>query len=147
MEAKNGPGRPKGPKYSKKDMKAAALEVIPKYRMMFLEDIYTQVPFCRATFCKAKLHEDEDILQALEKNRVMTRMGLRKKWYDTFNPTTQIALYRLICSPEERDALSLTKHEVTGANGQPLIGDVNINGLSEEEKALLLKIARNVENQ
>ncbi|MEI8087164.1 MAG: hypothetical protein WCG93_13220 [Paludibacter sp.] len=133
-------------KYTNPVMKKASLEAIETYRLMFLEDVFAYVPFGRATFFIRKLHEDEDIKEAINKSRIITRTGLRKKWYDTFNPTTQIALYRLICTKEERENLSITRHEVTGENGSALlpasIEDIDLSKLTEEEKAILLKISR-----
>ncbi len=133
-------------KYTNPIMKKASLEAIVKYRLMFLEEVFAYVPFGRATFFKRKLHLDEDIKEAINNIRIVTRAGLRKKWYDTFNPTTQIALYRLICTKEERDNLSITRHEVTGENGAALlpssIEDIDLSKLTEEEKSLLLKISR-----
>jgi hypothetical protein len=44
--------------------------------------------------------------------------GLRKKWYDNNNATTQIALYRLLATKEENEALSLNKQDISITNGE-----------------------------
>lgn len=143
---KTGVGRPKGTEvYTKAIMKSMALEAIKKNRLFLVEDVFAYVPFNRTSFYIKKVHEDKEIKEQIENNKIITRAGIRKKWYDNFNPTTQIALYRLICTQEEREALAFQKHEVTGANNEPLIpkiDDIDLSALTDEERLIFLKIAR-----
>ena len=50
--------------------------------------------------------EMQEIKDALEENRVMIKTSMRNKWYNSNNPTLQIALMKLICSDEERKKIS-----------------------------------------
>lgn len=136
---------PRTEKFTKQQIKDASLEAIKKNRLFIVDDIFAYVQFSRSSFYKKRLNTDADIIKQIENNKTITRAGMRKKWYDNFNPTTQIALYRLICTKEEREALAYNKHEVTGADGAPLIpkvDEIDISKLTEEEKAVLLKLAR-----
>jgi len=139
-------GRKGGKPLDKAAMKKEALDKIKKHKLVFLADLYAYATFGKTAFNAKKLHEDADIIEAIEKCRIATKVGLRQKWYDTFNPTTQIALYRLICTKEERDNLSITRHEVTGENGAPLmptkLEEIDLSKLTEEERNVLLKLAR-----
>lgn len=132
-------------KYDKASMKKMALDAIKKYRLFFIDDLWAYVPYSRALFYKKNLYKDEEIIEAIMNSKITTKGELRKKWRDNFNPTTSIALYRLICSDEEREALSYNKTEVTGAKGEPLFPKmeaIDISMLTDEEKAVLLKVSR-----
>lgn len=132
-------------KYDKASMKKMALDAIKKYRLFFIDDLWAYVPYSRALFYKKNLYKDEDIIEAIMNSKITTKGELRKKWRDNFNPTTSIALYRLICSDEEREALSYNKHEVTGPKGEslfPKMDAIDISMLTDEEKAVLLKVSR-----
>jgi len=131
--------------YNKAAMKELALDAIKKYRLFFIDDLWAYVPYSRPLFYKKGLDKDDEIRDAILNSKITTKGELRKKWRDNFNPTTSIALYRLICSDEERDALSYNKHEVTGPKGEalfPKIGEIDISKLTDEEKAVLLKVSR-----
>ena len=132
-------------RYSRASMKELALKAIKTYRLFFVDDLWAYVPYSRALFYKKCLDKDDDIRDAIQNSKITTKGELRKKWRDNFNPTTSIALYRLICSDEEREALSYNKTEVTGAKGEPLFPKmeaIDISMLTDEEKAVLLKVSR-----
>ena len=127
-------------------MKDMALEVITKYRLFTICDIMAYVPFSQRVFYNKGLNEDKDILNAIDKNKIITKNAILKKWHDGNNVTAQLLLFRVCASKEERDLLVYERHEITGANGTPLIptdiSQVDTTNLSNEEKAILLKVAR-----
>ena len=51
----------------------------------------------------AKFEELKDIL---EKNAIIKKIQLLKKWEDSTNATLQIALYKLLANEEERKILT-----------------------------------------
>ncbi len=49
--------------------------------------------------------ENDAIIEALEANKTAVKLNLRKKWFMSNNPTTEIALYKLLATQEEKRAL------------------------------------------
>jgi hypothetical protein len=96
------------------------LEAIEKHKLVFIDDIIAYVPFTRATFYNKGLDKMDAIKEALDKNKVNMKNGLRAKWYKGDNPTAQIALYKLIGTEDECDRLSGTKQKMDiTTGGQP----------------------------
>lgn len=87
------------------------IETAKKFSVLFITELVSFLPFSRQTFYKYKLHENPEIKQTIEDIKVFRKQGLRAKWYDSNNPTVQIALYKLICTPEERRVLSNSDFE------------------------------------
>jgi len=102
------------------------LKAIEKHNLLFIEDIISYVPFSKNTFYTHKLHENDDIKKALDFHRVSMKVGLRKKWYASDNPTVQIALYKLIATESEYERLSGSKEDDRGKK-------VTINVSTKEE--------------
>jgi hypothetical protein len=42
----------------------------------------------------------------LEKNKIDIKIKMRQRWEKTDNPTTQLALYRLLCTSDEHRKLN-----------------------------------------
>ena len=113
------------------------LEVIKKNRIFSVLDIFAFYGGCsRETFYVHKLHESDTIKDAINKNRIQTKQALKSKWAKSDNPTLQIALYKSICTGEERQALSqqyvANTHEVTE---QPLFLDQIIEKDAKDNEA------------
>ena len=53
--------------------------------------------------------QSKEIEQALLKNKIDLKVGLRKKWRDSENATLQLALYKLVSIKEERQALQMNQ--------------------------------------
>lgn len=111
----------KAMKYTKSELEEIALKAIDKFNILFLDEIAAHLPVSRATFYNKKLHEAESIREAIEDKRILTRQAMKKKWYDSDHPTLQIALYKLICPPEELERIAggRQKHDVSFPNGLP----------------------------
>jgi hypothetical protein len=69
-------------------------------------------------------------------NKIKTKSGIRAKLYKE-KGSSLIALYKMICTEEERRALSLTYQE----NKQEITGQVVIVTADEREKAALKKMS------
>lgn len=67
----------------------------------------------KTTFYNHKMNEWDTIKSALENNRQTTKQDLKKKWFESENPTVQIALFKLIATPEERKSLSQNYTDIT----------------------------------
>lgn len=83
-----------------------SLEAIKKYKLIWIQEIAAFLPISRATFYKKNLDKVDTIKEALERNKVELKVALRKKWYDSENAATQIALYKLIGTDEESDRIN-----------------------------------------
>lgn len=93
--------------------------VIRKNRLMvFISDVIAYYGITDKTLARAlggcDSEEYKTMIAALEQNRTTTKRDLRKKWFEGNNPTTDIALYRLLATPEERRAIDTYK----GWNGE-----------------------------
>jgi hypothetical protein len=110
--------------YDKETLKKRGLEAIEKNKLFFIEDIIAYLGIAKQTFYNHKLHEDEEIIEALETNKISIKVGLRSKWYKSNTPVTQMALYKLISTPDELKRLSMQHidadvkgnivHQITG---------------------------------
>ena len=102
--------------YSRKRLYEQAMQIIEERNLFFIEDLVAFLPCDRATFYRKfpqGCDECDSIKRALETNKVRTKSAIRHRLFNMDNPTAQIALYRMIATPEERDAISTTKTDIT----------------------------------
>lgn len=93
--------------YDPKELEKLSLEIIENDKdVVFVQDIIPNLPCNSATFYNHELEKLETIKDALLKNRSLIKTQLRKKWQDGDNATTQVALYKLISTDEEKRSLS-----------------------------------------
>lgn len=94
-----------------KDLKLSeVLEVVRSNQaIIFVADLCLALKISRQTlynYFPAGTEGLAEITDALGHNRTALKIALRQKWYNSDNPTTQIALYKLASDDEERKALS-----------------------------------------
>ncbi len=110
--------------YNTKKLKQKALESIDKHKLFFIEDIVAMLGIAKQTFYDhfpIGSDDSDDIKKALEKNRVQIKASLRSKWYNSDNPATQIALYKIIASEDEAHRLNGSSKKIDHTtNGQPI---------------------------
>lgn len=102
--------------YSKKHLYDQALQAIEERNLFFMEDVIAFLPCDRATFYRKfppKCDEYNNIRRILETNKVRTKSAIRHRLFSMDNPTAQLALYRMIATQEERDAIVMTKSDIT----------------------------------
>jgi hypothetical protein len=104
--------------YDTADLEKKALAAIKKHNLVFIDDVLVFLPCSKPTFYEHKLNESDPIKNALHKNKVDRKIGLRDKMYNAENPTAWVALYKLIGTDEEVDRLNNSKQT----------HDVNLNG-------------------
>jgi hypothetical protein len=61
-------------------------------------------------------NEINELKTLLEDNSVSIKSRLRNKWYESDNPTLQIALYRLTSRDDEHRKLNQTYTDITSKN-------------------------------
>lgn len=95
--------------YKTKDLLTKALKVIKEKKLFFIDDVIAFLPCGKTSFYQHFRLESPEmamIKDALEENRVAIKTSMRHKWYQSNNPTLQIALMKLICTDDERKKIS-----------------------------------------
>jgi hypothetical protein len=96
--------------YKTKDLETTALTAIKKNDLVFIEEVISYLPCSKQTFYDHDLDKLDSIKDALEKNKVSIKAGLRKHWKKTdASPALQIALYKLIGTEAESDRINSQK--------------------------------------
>ena len=96
-----------------------AKEVIVKHKLFFIEDIVAFLPISKPTFYEyfdINSNEFNELKELLETNRVSLKVSMRSKWYTSNAPALQMALMKLIASPEELRKLSMTYNAIEGGD-------------------------------
>ncbi|MEY3499634.1 MAG: Cellulophaga phage phi10:1 [Bacteroidota bacterium] len=96
-----------------------AKEMIVKHKLFFIEDIVSFLPCAKPTFYEffpPESNELNELKELLEQNRVTLKVSMRSKWYTSNAPALQMALMKLIASPEELKKLSMQYIESDNKN-------------------------------
>jgi hypothetical protein len=115
--------------YNKEEILEKALEIIEKHKLFFVEDLIAYLPCNKSTFYKlipATSDEMEPIKEALDNNKILTKVKLRRDWQAATAPALQLALYKLIGTKDELRSLSMQHLDHT-TDGKPI-------GLTREER-------------
>ena len=105
--------------YDRKKIFEQAKEMIVKHKLFFVEDIVAFLPCVTSTFYDffpANSEELEELKELLNQNRTTLKVSMRSKWYKSNSPALQMALMKLIATPEELKKLSMqyTDHTTNG---------------------------------
>ena len=96
--------------YKTEDLLKTAKEAIIKNRLIFIEDIIAFLPCHKSTFYEHFPNESDNyktMFDMLETNRTTLKVSMRSKWYTSNAPALQMALMKLIATPEELKKLSM----------------------------------------
>lgn len=108
-EAKAALKQPKGAWHKKNLEIEKTLEIIrANNSIVFIADLCLALDCsteCLRNYFPKDSEADVQIMAAISANRTAVKARLRKKWFEGNNPTTDIALYKLLATPEERAAL------------------------------------------
>ncbi len=102
--------------YKTEDLLKTAMEAIEKHKLFFIEDIVAYLPCHKTTFYEHFPNESNDyktMFEALERNRITLKVSMRSKWYTSSAPALQMALMKLISTPEELKRLSMQYTDIT----------------------------------
>ena len=100
--------------YNTEDLFNTAIEQIKKHKLFFIEDIIAFLPCRKSTFYE-HFPNDSDyykrMFEELELNRTELKVSMRSNWYKSNAPALQMALMKLIATPEELKKLSMSYQE------------------------------------
>jgi hypothetical protein len=122
--------------YDKKKIFEQAKEVIVKHKLFFFDDIIAFLPIASSTFYAWEMEKSEELKELLNQNRTELKVSMRSKWYKSNSPALQMALMKIIATPEELKKLSMHHSDVTtnGKEIQQNISILNIDPLSTNEE-------------
>lgn len=118
--------------YDRKKIYNQAIDAIKKNNLFFIEDIIAFIPCNKDTFYRffPKGSDEYDTLKRLlEDNKVRTKSSIRAKLFKSQKAAELLALYRLICTPEEHQLLNQQYIDHTSKGEK-----INIINLGDGEK-------------
>jgi hypothetical protein len=86
-----------------------AKEVIVNENLFFVEDVVAFIPITKPTFYDYFPVDSDDfntLKDLLNQNKIKTKSAIRAKLYKSEKAAELLALYRLICTPEEHQKLN-----------------------------------------
>lgn len=104
-------------KYQKIEKKC--LKLVVENSIVFIDEIFIYSEVLPSDFFEMKLNESQKIKDAIDINRAKLKKDLRLKWFDSTNATLNAALYKLVCTDDEKRSLSSS-----GVNKATNVNDV-----------------------
>jgi hypothetical protein len=86
-----------------------AKKAVTKHNLFFVEDIVAFIPCSKPTFYEffpVDSNELNTLKDLLNENKVKTKSDIRSKLFKSQKAAELLALYRLICTPEEHQKLN-----------------------------------------
>jgi len=105
--------------YDKNKIFEQAKEVTVKHKLFFIEDIVAFLPCSKNYFYDhfpPDSNEYDELKALLDTNRTTLKVSMRSKWYTSNAPALQMALMKLIATPEELKKLSMQFIESENTN-------------------------------
>jgi hypothetical protein len=104
--------------YDKNKIFEQAKQAIEKNKLFFMDEVPDFLPCSRSTFYDY-FPDGSDELDTFKSliaiNKTEIKSSLRSKWYKSTAPALQLALYKLIASPDEHRSLQMNYQDVTSA--------------------------------
>lgn len=100
--------------YDKKKLYKQAIDIATEKKCFFIEQLVSFMPCAKKTFYEIfPIGSDEcnAIKDVLEANKVATKSKMYNKWFESDNPTLQVALMKLIATTEQAHRLNGSKTE------------------------------------
>lgn len=97
--------------YDPEQLFEKAIETIKSNsQVVFMEDVIANLPCSKVTFYEhfpAESNELNTLKELLDINKTNLKQGLRYKWENAESAPLQLALYKLVSTPDEARALSM----------------------------------------
>ena len=107
--------------YDKGKIFEQAKEAIKNNNLFFIEDIVAFLPISKKTYYEyfpLESDESNELKEMLELNKIKTKSAIRAKLYKGEKAAELLALYRLICTNEERQMLNQNYIDITSKGGE-----------------------------
>ncbi len=117
--------------YDRKKIFEQAKEMIVKHKLFFVDDIVAFLPCSKSSFYEFYpdgSDELDELKELLNVNRTTLKVSMRSKWYTSNAPALQMALMKLIATPEELKKLSMQFVESENTNK-----NIDAGKLTDEE--------------
>lgn len=111
--------------YSKKKLEELALNAIKEHKLTWHDEVVAFLPCTRSTYYNKQMEQLDTIKDAILHNRLEMKAKLKKKWFDSDNPTLSIALMKMIANDEEWDKLNTQKNKNENNNTGSISFDFN----------------------
>ena len=109
-------------KESFKEYEEKALYILETHKdIYFVCDLANEMGIARSTFYEKGLDKSDIIKNALENNVRKVKRSLRNKWFNNDNPTTQVALYKLLADDDELSRLNNNVDVSLNAKGMKIV--------------------------
>ena len=112
--------------YDRKKIFELAKEMIVKHKLFFIDDIVAFLPISSSTFYAWELEKSEELKELLNQNRTELKVSMRSKWYKSNAPALQMALMKLIATPEELRKLSM-QHSAIEEVEKPIFKPIDLD--------------------
>lgn len=103
--------------YDTKDLFDLALKAIEKNQPLFIEELVSFMPCDKTTFYRhfpKESNEYNELKEKIDFVKINQKASLRKNWKDPESaPALQLALYKLLASPDEHKALQMNYQDHT----------------------------------
>ena len=108
--------------YDRNKIFKQAQDVIREHNLFFIDDIVAWLPIGKTTFYEffpLQSNELNELKKMLEDNKVRMKTSIRAKLYKG-KGTDLIALYKMICTDEERKAIAMVNKTDLTSGDEPL---------------------------
>ena len=122
--------------YKKEELYKKAKKSIVEHNLFFISDIQAYLGITPPTYYKYfPLDSDEsnEFNAMIDENRAILKVSMRSKWYKSNAPALQMALMKIIATPEELKKLSMQFIESENKNENINIVDLG-SGSKPEDK-------------
>ena len=120
--------------YDRNKIFKQAQNVIREHNLFFIDDIVAWLPISKPTFYEffpLESNELNELKRMLEDNKVRMKTSIRAKLYKG-KGADLIALYKMICSDEERKAIAMVnKTDLTSVDEPLSVKFENVDGKGE----------------
>ena len=122
--------------YDRKKIFEQAKEMIVKHKLFFADDIVAFLPCSKSSFYEFYpdgSDELDELKGLLEINRTTLKVSMRSKWYTSNAPALQMALMKLIATPEELRKLSMNVQSYEGQINIPVLTNDPLADINESD--------------
>ncbi|MBS4760288.1 MAG: hypothetical protein KHX03_06285 [Clostridium sp.] len=117
-------------------LKKLCLELIKENNLVFFDELFVFSDIEPAMFFESGLAETQSLKDALEINRAKLKRELRLKWFDSTNATLNAALYKLVCTEDEKRALSSSQSQKSSQSPEVCTQEEYLRSLKEMGESL-----------